>query len=360
MGRLGSGVRFGLACSVALAAGCGSEQFAPPPGLKVATTSESTAPSKTIFLIIPGPPDLDLEYAAMSAQREAGLLKAIFRLAGPAPGEGPTKQGDAIRRAVADGAQALVVYPVDAPETAPALAEAAAKGVAVVLVGRVVAAAAGKPPFTLVVPAPFAASAKQVVATAIADAKKNGRPGDGEALVVAIKKGDAYSADRVAALKAAAESAGCRKVETVAFEGAVDAALPAMLERARAIPDLTLILAEGDEALELAIKARQGLKGSPLAFVGGYAGVHGMFQPNSYERESAFVEFRPENLAKLAIRTAVALAEGGTSEARVELEPRFNRGSGTTIFDPARLERVEPVERTPPLTSPPATTPPGR
>jgi len=332
MGRLGSGARVGLAWAVVLGAGCGSEQFAPPPGLKAVTTSESVAPSKTIFMVLPGPPDGDLESCALAAQQEAGIQQAIFRLVGPGPTDPPSKQGEMIRRAVGDGADALVVLANEDPDTARALAEVSEKGTAVILFGRPVAARQGKPPLILVAPEPFVITAKRLVEAAMADAVKNGRPADGEALILSTRKGDIYAADRVSALKAAAEAAKCRKVEVIPFDGLPDDAVRGIEETAKSRPDLAVILAEGDEAMELAIKVRRALKGQPLTFVGGYAGLHGQFSANPYFQESAFVEFRPDSLARLAIRTALAKASGEVVGPVMTFEPRFNRGSGSTSF----------------------------
>jgi len=338
MGRSGSGLRVGLLGAVLAGAGCGSDQFAPPKGLKAVTTSESAEPSKTVFMVIPGPPGDDLELCALAAEREAGNRRAIFRLAGPGPGDPPSKQAESIRRSVGDGADALVVLANDHPDTAAALAEVVAKGTTVVLFGRAVATKEGKSPFILVAPEPFAITARQVVEAALADARKNHRPADGEAIILSSRKGDLFAADRVAALKAAAEAAKCRKVEVIPFDGTPEGAVKGLVETAKGRPDLAIILAEGDESMELAVKTRQALKGSPLAFVGGYAGLHGTFSANPYSDESAFVEFRPDNLARLAVRTAVAKAQGEEVEPVVTLESKFNRGSGSISFETPTLQ----------------------
>ena len=346
----GSGWRLGLigAGALALGAGCGSDYFAPPKALKAVSTSESAAPAKTVYMVLTGPPDAEMEILGKAAQREALDHRAIFRLAGPGPGEPTSKQAAAIRKAIEDGTDALIVVPNDEPSTPIALEEARDKGIPVVLLGRAIPPVPGKPPYILVKPEPFAETARRLVETAQADAVKNQRPGDGEAILFSPKAGDVFAAERLAALKAAAEAARFRKVEVVRFEGTPEAALKAALEDAKKRPDLVVLLGDGDEGTELAIRLRYALKGSPLAFVGGYAGTRGQFSPNPYFDESAFAEFRPDNLARLALLTALARASGESGDPVVTLPTKFNRGRGTTSFGIPTLSTDPPPAGPPP------------
>ncbi len=335
MGRLGLNLAVWLAGSVLLVAGCNPGQSGPNPGLKITTTSESAAEAKTIFLVLPGAPEGFLPIWVLIAQREAGALNAIFRISGPAPGEPPSKQGDSIRRAVGDGAQALIVVPADEPDTAVALAEVAAKQIPVVLLGKPLAANGSpvKSSFTVVAPAPFGPSARQIVGAALGDAKKNGRPGDGIALILSNAEADPFAPERSAALKAAAEAAGVRKAEVLTFDGEPATATRLVVDAIKAQPDVVAVLADDDLSLMAAIKARRDLKGNPNVFLGGYVGLRGPTSAMAFFQVSGFVEFRADQLAKLAVKEALDQALGKPAGPRIEQSMKLSRGTAPDNFE---------------------------
>ena len=321
-----------LAALAVVAQGCGHDPFSPPKRSTPSPSAEVNRPSKAVYLamVTPGPPTDDVQAWSLRAQREANNLQAIFRIMGPTPDESPSAQPDVVRKAVADGASALIVVPGDSTGLGKALAEAEAKGVPVVLLGRAIAAPDGSKPFTVVEHGDFDASARAIVAATLEDAKKAGRPADGTAIVMVDRATDSSSGRRVAALKAAAESSGFRKVVTVPFEPTRDdSAKVAVLEAVKANPEVSVVLADDSESMIGASKARVELQAKPAFFVGGYVdyGVpKASYLPPT--RESCFVEGRFVDLASMAVRIAMARLRGEQVEGRTVLASKFARGLG--------------------------------
>ena len=334
-----------LATLALIATGCGQDPFSPPSRSRPTPTSDVAGTSKAAYFVfvVPEAPTGELEAWEQRAQRQASLDKAIFRTMGPGPGESRAVQPDLVRKAVADGASALIVYPGDAPDLAPALADAEAKGVPVVLLGRSIPAPAGSKPFTLVDFAPFDESARKIVETTIEDAKKHGRTGGLTALLLVEKGADPTSARRVAALKAAADSGGFARVLTATFDPSKEeAAKLAVVEAVKANPDLAVVLADDSEALIGASKARKEFQGKPAFFVGGYMdfGLSENYQPPT--RESCYVEGKYWELGDLAIKVATAKLRGESLEGLALKVPKFLKGQAVVGAE-ADMEMPRPA-----------------
>jgi ABC-type sugar transport system substrate-binding protein len=318
----------GCALLLALSSGCG-DPFAPPSRPRPVETNDSIASAKSIYYVVPRVPTAELELWGLLAQNEANGKQVIFRVAGPGSAESPALQPESVRKSVADGASALIVVPGDSPELGPALAEAEAKKVPVVLIGRSVPAPPGTKPFTYVDHEPFEVSAGRIVSTILQDLKKAGKPADGTALVLADKEVDDWSSRRVAALEAAAKAAGLRRVEVVSFDGSKrDTAKLAVVEAVKAHPDVAVVLADETNGMRAASEARLEFKGKPAFLVGGYGGYRISAVPLTFPGESCFVEGHFEELARLAVVTALARLRGEPVDERVVQVPTFNRGSG--------------------------------
>lgn len=325
MSRSVASFRVGLMWSALLASGCGPDRFSVPPRPGSASTAEPES-AKTIFFVGTGSRDEREQIYAYATQREANSRQAIYRPAGTAPGGQP----GAIRKALADGASALIVVPGDAPDLGAALAEAESKQVPVILLGREVPAPAGSGPFTVVVQQPYEESARRIVATTIEDAKKAGRPGDGVAKILFDLRDKDDSAPRVEALKLAAEAAGLRKVEVVPIQGPPgEASAAAVFDLLGKDKELTIILVDGEEVMQGVSKARIKLAANPPIFVGGFIGNTSGSSPVIFGRESCFVQVYPEDLGRLATRTALARLRGEPAEPRVVQSTKFNRGTGS-------------------------------
>ncbi|MGP0070217.1 MAG: sugar ABC transporter substrate-binding protein [Isosphaeraceae bacterium] len=248
-----SGTWFGLAgVMIALSTGgCGEGDFVPPPPpeLRGAMGTTSAAPKlgsstattdllgsaangvKSIELILSGgrdPNEIETEKAAARLQAGADKARLKITVVGEETSEGPKPaplkdQATLVREAVARHPQALIVEPGDPAdkELAKAIHEAQAAKVPVVLLDRPLAQGAGNTgaPTILVEPEPFADSARQLVASAIRNAKNAKLDPQGGAVLLINTAGDPFIPDRVAALRDALKAAGIKSIEQVRFPG---------------------------------------------------------------------------------------------------------------------------------------------
>jgi ABC-type sugar transport system substrate-binding protein len=351
MRRLPARFLVGLAWSMALVSGCQPDRVAPPPGPNPSTAAEAE-PARTFFFISNDPPEVDPQGWKWLAQREANLDRTIFRSLGPGP-EGPTTDlPELIRRAVADGASALLVATDDSAGLPGALTQAEAKKVPVVLIGRPVAAPAGSPPFTVAAPEAFGPSADRLTSAALEDARILGRPAGGTALILAEGAGDPFAADRVAALRAAAEKAGL-KPRVFGVDPPFDAKATATVTQAiQAAPDTVIVLADGPSTMQVASKARREVASRVKVAFAGYVNLHNAPISGLNFGDSATANYRVEELGRLAVRAALDRLRGGPPGRRVELALIFKRGQPTDPTTPDVFPRPihggnDPREATP-------------
>ena len=357
-----------LMALVVVSSGCGQDPFSPPSRPKSTPSTESTWAPKATYLVLVTPevPSDEVEAWTFRAQREANGRQAIFRVMGPSPDQPSSKQPDVVRKAVADGATALIVVPGDSPGLGKALAEAEAKGVPVVLLARSIAAPAGSKPFSVVEHGDFDDSARKIVATTLEDARKVGRPADGTALVTVDQATDASSTRRVAALKSAAEAAGFRKVVMVPFDRSKDdAPKTAILEAVKANPDVSVVLADDSESTMWAAEARMALQANPTFFVGGYMDYGASKNYTPPTKESCYVDGKFADLGALAVKTALGRLRGEPAEEHVVMSTKFIRGQGLVASETDLLKKMPMSEGAPtagagkyPVDPPPSTPKP--
>ena len=335
LSRFGAGL-VALAATAATA-GCGHDPFSAPSRPRPSPSAGADQGSKMTYVVyvMPGPPTGDLELWGITAQREANIRQAIFRIMGPTPDHPEVKQAGIVRKALEDKASALVVVPGDDPELGKALADAEAQGVPVVLIGRSVPWPEGGPrTFTVVDHGEFDESARKLVAATREDAGKAGRAVDGTALILADRETDTSSGRRVAALKAAAESSGFARVVVVPFEpNRADSPKQAVLEAVKANPDVAVVLGDDSNTMAGASEARMELKGNPAFFVGGYTDYGTTAGHPLMMRESAYYEGLYGELGGLAVKTALAKVRGEAVGSRVVLTSKFNRGMGAVATE---------------------------
>ena len=334
----------GLVALAVVSSGCGQDPFSPPSRARPTPSTDSAQSPKATYLVMvsPGVPTDEFQMLSLRAQREANNRQAIFRVMGPGPDRTPP-QPEVVRRAVADGASALIVMPGDSPELGKALAEAEAKGVRVIMLGRTIPAPDGSKPFTVVEHGDFDESARKIVEATLEDAKKVGQSTEGTALVMVNQATDSSSTRRVAALKAAAEGAGFRKVVMVPYEPVSDdSAKIALLEAVKANPDVSIVLGDDTDSTTGASEARIQLQGKPAFFVGGYMqyGATKSYLPPT--RESCFVEGNFIELGALAVKTALTRLRGEPVQEQTVLPSKFTRGQGL-VASAADLVKKKPM-----------------
>jgi ABC-type sugar transport system substrate-binding protein len=317
----------GLLIPVVGLTGCGKDPFGPPEREESTETgSDLKDKGRTIFFVSPRLPDEETIEIAKEAQAEANLQHAIFKIMAPPASDPKLDQVELVKMTLNDDVSGLILMPGESPGLAKILAEAEAKGVPVVLVGRSVPAPEGSKPFTFVDFAPLGESASKVVATTIDDLKKAGRPIEGTVLVLADQATDRNSADRVAALKAAASSAGLTKVVEVPINGKNEAQAKAQASEAlKAHPDTMIFLTDDPETMVAAGLVVEERKGQPMIAIGGFVEFTPLKSQIPLNLASCYAQGRYQRLGKLASETLLSKLNGQKVPDRVLLPPLFHQ-----------------------------------
>lgn len=298
--------------------GCESTEFLPPPE----PSSPGPAPeaaAKSFDLILDRNDHVDHEFLVKHARIRAAFHKVMLEVASLAPDDPPAKQAELIRAAVARHSSAIVVRPVDAPETAAALQEAQAQGVPLVLLDRPVSSLSEASPVTLVTYAPFAESATQLVAAVKAAAKRDRLREDGVAVLLVNTITDPRSAERVEALKRAIANAGLTLVETVMFTGISQHAQPPLVERLAADPRVTMVFADEDRGTASAHHTACSMIEERRFTVAGYTNFTNKTAGLIRQEATAVADRNELGFIEQAIDAAVSLGHGERVPSRIEI-----------------------------------------
>ncbi len=272
-------VRLGLGLAAALlgiaSVGCDSGSFVPPPPAELREAVGGTSPSpsaksaaatpdllgsattgvKSIELILRGdidPEEIENAKAVvrtqagnrqgpdpdLGARREFGRVREVVD---DPQGPGPVGQGSGGRHP-----QALIVEPANPadPDLARAIQDAQAAKVPVILLGRPLAGQAGSASATapvVVAPESFAASAKQLVAAAIRNARNAKLIPEAGAILLINTAGDAFLPDRVSAIRDALKAAGITAISELRFAKDSQVLQKFLIEKLKADPKPTLV-----------------------------------------------------------------------------------------------------------------------
>ena len=275
----GSGAWFRVAAAMTTLAlgGCdGGFVPPPPPELRGAVGGSSPSPTsgpvaatpdllgaattgvKSIELVLSGGRDLEeVETEKAAARSQAGTDKARLKItvvgeerSDQAPQPTTHKdQATLVRDAIAHHPQALIVEPGDPGDRnlAQAIQEAQTAKVPVVVLGRAISGVATNPgvrpatPTILVAPQPFAASAKQLVAAAIRNARNAKLIPEAGAILLINTGGDAFAPDRVTAIRDALKAAGITAISELRFAKDSQVAEKLLTDRLKADPKPTLV-----------------------------------------------------------------------------------------------------------------------
>ncbi|MDX2035334.1 MAG: ABC transporter substrate-binding protein [Isosphaeraceae bacterium] len=337
-------------CSMCAAAGCDSVSFVPPPrdidrpSARPPYRGSSTA-AKEIVLILPAEKNSDLSVWEAIARQEAGLSRIGFRTLELDPKDPPAKQAELIEK-TAPTTSGLFVVTNRSPETTAALARLSAKKTPIVLLGRALpeSADSAKVDATLVVSAPYDASAKELVAAVVTDARKRIDLAKGtlQAAIIRSAMVDETSAERASALLAAAKAAGVEVVADETFSGAPDDFTKILDRIKRNHPKLAVLLCveEGalsgltsykQESVEKPGAETEGLVLQPLVGdefrVVGYISTKANNNLVGLGQVSALGDRNVRDLPREAVRAMTAKLEGKPVPPKIEIPIRVLRGS---------------------------------
>ncbi|WP_337176692.1 hypothetical protein [Paludisphaera sp.] len=315
-----------VAIAVALAASSGCGGPPPSPTSKAAWGNVVRAGTKPFEVVpVPRSDEVAAEAVRSGAMVQAGLDTVKIQVAEPRPGE----QAEAVRAATRRQPPALIVEAPADPDAdlEEAVAEARAKGLLVLALGRSLAGDSEGPGREVVIaPSPFKASAGRIVALAIRNATNGKLDPKSGALVVVRPDADPFVADRVAALKEALGAAGVAKVDELRVDAdataAGDAVAEAVAEAVKSRPGVTLVLATDGASLVAAADAATESVGTDRPFVpAGYT----WDEPTAKSQASvgtyaAAGIYAQDRLFRKAVYIAARALRGEDPAGRVEID----------------------------------------
>ena len=231
----------------------------------------------------------------------------------------------AIRAAIARGAGALIVEPIDAPEVRQALGEAEAKGLAIVILDVAIPSSSPGKSYPRLTFKGFTEGGRKLVEAAIEEAKLLGFPADGTILVVRNTHKDAYSDRRFDSLTGALKAAG-KKFEVVSSR-------PRTTSR-RIVssflgshPDTIAILYDEDYGLAAAHDARRKWieAGHREIVVAGYTACDMRLDILVKGKSAALVDRNVEGYTRKALQLALDQIDGKPVPEVLEVEMPFLR-----------------------------------
>ncbi|OJW17094.1 MAG: hypothetical protein BGO49_08080 [Planctomycetales bacterium 71-10] len=271
---------------------------------------------------------------------QAGLETMKVQVAEPAEGG----QAQAVREAARRQPPAIVVEAPAAPdaELDKAVAEARAKGLLVVAVGRPLGEpTAGPGRLVVIAPRPFKASADRLVELAARNATNGGLDPKSGALVIARPGADPFIDDRAAALKEALRGAGVEQVDEAAVGDDAKAAAEAVAEAVKAHAGVTLVLAADGASLLAADQAMMSLRADRPFVIAGYTDNETSARTQSSIGEYAAAGvYATDRLFRKGVNVVARSLRGDAPADRVEVDtPILESGASAGLARP----RDEPL-----------------
>jgi ABC-type sugar transport system substrate-binding protein len=376
--------RFLATLSVAVAitaSGCDSSStFLPPPpdGLRGAAAEDSVS-----SVNVPVPPRLENAFTGArsvemifdrreqneivlidaTVRAQAGMDRVKFRTSYLGEKDPPTKQCDLVREAVARNALALVIEPADPTDKklAESIQNARNSGIPVVMLGRPLgeadsskaatesstsvaakaapspaAASTGAKPLVVVAPPSFTDSARQLVASAIRNAKNAKLDPKGGALIVNNPYADSFVKERIAAIQSALTENGITAIDVFTSSESSEAGGKVLIEKLKSNPKLILVFAADGLSTSVARQALGFLIPERLFVVAAYPAEATYSDMTRVGDFAAVAGFVPMRLIRKALSTAVSISQGQAVPARVDfpIEVYDSAPTSTTAQSP--------------------------
>jgi ABC-type sugar transport system substrate-binding protein len=297
----------------------------------------------------------DAETLKSAARTQAGYDKVKLEITMLGDSDLPAQQAGLVQAALARNPLALILEPADTEDKhlARAVAQAQDQGVPVLFLYRALSAAALgshtsasggatasksadrasadhssaksqsadalNPPILIGAPS-FGTSAKQLVESAIRNAK-NGRldPKRG-AIVVINTVSDAFSNDRASALHEALKKAGINPIDEVRFAYTADRADKVLSERFKVNPKATMVFATDSLCLSTIRQLiTQGEFADHHFVMAGYVSDDRLVPFSQHGDMAALAEFNATRLVRKAITAAAAVSEGKNVPEHTEI-----------------------------------------
>jgi ABC-type sugar transport system substrate-binding protein len=170
------------------------------------------------------------------------------------------------------------------------------------------------------VPEDFPLSARQLVDSAINNAKNAKLPIEGAVVLVTDTASDILVEDRAEALRAALRDAGVTAIEELHFARDDDAAKKKVAELLKTNPKPGMVFSTDKAALTASYNAMEDLGGDRTYIVAGYSSDESGANMARAGEFAAVAIFSAERLIRKAITTAALAAGGQKFSERVELK----------------------------------------
>jgi ABC-type sugar transport system substrate-binding protein len=374
-----------LAAITSIGCDSGSTFLPPPPdGLRGAAAEDT--------INVPAPPGLDGASAGVrsvemvldrrdptendvvqsAARMQAGIDKVKLRATVLSDADLPAHQVELVREAIARQPLALIVELADPTDArmAEALQKASTDGIPVVLVNRPLALtgsssavpkpsdaaakgsttatnpaspgaqstskSAGARPFVLVAPPSFTSSARQLVASAIRNAKNAQLDPKGGAVIVINAVSDSFVHERIAAIRTALKDNGITNIEEINFSKSSEVGAKLLTEKLKANPKLFLVFAVDGLSTAASRQVMSELIPDRLFVQSAFAAEGNYSDMVRVGDFAAVAGFVPNRVIRKAITTAVRLSQGQDMPGRVEssLEVHDSDEKSTTPQSP--------------------------
>jgi ABC-type sugar transport system substrate-binding protein len=263
-------------------------------------------------------------------RRDAGTKKCAFRSVKPETGEPMTaaELAQAIRKAADHGAGALILEAIDAPEVEAAISDAESKGTAIVLLDGALSSRSPGKAHPYVEFKGFTEAGKEIVQTAIEEARLYHLPADGWVLVIQNTQQDKLGPRRFESLISALKVAG-RHYEVVAINGDQQGGQEMILKYLNDHPQTTILLAEEDYGLTAGFHARRKMSNESdrQLIVGGYGANDMRLDIMVKNGVSALADRNIEGYTRKALQLALDQMDGKPTPERIEVAMPFTRNS---------------------------------
>jgi ABC-type sugar transport system substrate-binding protein len=361
--------------------GCDSMSFVPPrpaelsagaasgPNTSVGTSAVASAPASTragegtkaarspslprariVELILSQPPSVDRLFMEQFLRRDAGTKKCAFRSVKPETGEPMTaaQLAQAIRKAADHATGALILEAIDAPEVQAAISDAESKGTSIVLLDAPLPSPSPGKIRPYVEFKAFTEAGKEIVQTAIEEARLFHLPADGSVLVIQNSQQDKLGPRRFESLASALKAAG-RHYEVIVFNGDQQAGLELILKYLTDHPQTTILLAEEDYGLTAGFQARRKVlsESDRHLIVGGYGANDIRLDMSVKNGISALADRNIEGYTRKALQVALDQMDGKSAPERIEVALPFTRNQPDHYPAKAESKKTGQKDRAP-------------
>lgn len=362
-----------------LASGCDSASFAPPPPDDLPSAAGSVPPKlftpppasdalappragvRAIAIVLARHEFEDSEILQAAARTQAGYDKVKLDIRLLRGDDLPAQQADLVHDAVALNPLAVILEPADPEDKhlAKAVIDAQQAGVPVLFLNRPISAAVlgsqksagagagspasasgasaghGPPPAQsaqapnspILVGAPsFGSSAKQLVDSAIRNAKNSGLDPKKGATLVINSVSDAFAEDRTKALRQALENAGIKEIDEVRFAyNKADTANKLISDHRKANTKAVLLFGLDSQCLPAIrqLTSEDAFPDHPF-IIAGYVSDDRLFPFVQSGDFAALAEFNSNRLIRKAITAAASLAQGKELPQHIEIPVEFH------------------------------------